>query len=117
MGDKRSKSCNNEWEKSHCCPLWLTGPSYSSGKIVTHAAFGDILMRLRERGKFTDVTLVCEGKLSPVDKLVVSACSEHLEQILENNECHHPTIVLHGIKCYDLEQLLMYMYTGEVSVP
>ncbi|KAK4317467.1 hypothetical protein Pmani_011468 [Petrolisthes manimaculis] len=82
-----------------------------------HAAFGDILMRLRERGKFTDVTLVCEGKFYPVHKLVLSACSEHLEKILENNQCHHPTIVLHGIKCYDLEQLLMYMYTGEVSVP
>ncbi|KAK3880145.1 hypothetical protein Pcinc_015346 [Petrolisthes cinctipes] len=81
-----------------------------------HAAFCDILTRLRERGTFTDVTLVCEGKFYPVHKLVLSACSEHLEKILENTQCRHPTIVLHGIKCCDLEQLLMYMYTGEVSV-
>ncbi|KAK4328499.1 hypothetical protein Pmani_001098 [Petrolisthes manimaculis] len=81
-----------------------------------HAAFCDILTRLRERGTFTDVTLVCEGKFYPVHKLVLSACSEHLEKILENTQCRHPTIVLHGIKCCDLEQLLMFMYTGEVNV-
>ncbi|XP_071515960.1 uncharacterized protein [Panulirus ornatus] len=82
-----------------------------------HATFCDILSRLREKGSFTDVTLACEGKFYPLHKLVLSTCSEYLENIFEKTPCKHPVIVLNDIKCSELEALLSYMYAGEVSVP
>lgn len=66
---------------------------------------------------FTDVTLACDGKFYPLHKLVLSTCSEYLKNIFENTPCKHPVIVLHDIKYSELEALLSYMYSGEVSVP
>lgn len=63
------------------------------------------------------MTLACEGKFYPLHKLVLSTCSEYLEQIFEKTPCKHPVIVLNDIKCSELEALLSYMYAGEVSVP
>ncbi|KAK8375745.1 hypothetical protein O3P69_008480 [Scylla paramamosain] len=80
------------------------------------ATFCHILSTLREKERYTDVTLACEGKFYPVHKLVLSTCSEYFEKMFEHTPCKHPVVVLKDIKCADMEALLSYMYDGVVSV-
>jgi len=80
------------------------------------ATFCHILSTLREKERYTDVTLACEGKFYPVHKLVLSTCSEYFEKMFEHTPCKHPVIVLKDVKPVDLEALLSYMYAGVVSV-
>ncbi|XP_064093088.1 longitudinals lacking protein, isoforms H/M/V-like isoform X46 [Macrobrachium nipponense] len=80
------------------------------------ATFCHILATLREKERYTDATLACEGKFYPVHKLVLSTCSEYFELMFENTPCKHPIIVLKDIKPDELEALLSYMYAGVVSV-
>ncbi|CAL4067958.1 unnamed protein product [Meganyctiphanes norvegica] len=80
------------------------------------ATFCHILSTLREKERYTDVTLACQGKFYQVHKLVLSACSEYFESMFENTPCKHPVIVLKDIKPDDIEALLSYMYAGVVSV-
>lgn len=80
------------------------------------ATFCHILATLREKERYTDATLACEGKFYPVHKLVLSTCSEYFELMFDNTPCKHPIIVLKDIKPDELEALLSYMYAGVVSV-
>ncbi|XP_064121237.1 zinc finger and BTB domain-containing protein 7A-like isoform X12 [Macrobrachium nipponense] len=79
--------------------------------------FCHILSTLREKERYSDVTLACEGKFYPTHKLVLSTCSEYFEKMFENTPCKHPVILLgKDVKCDELEALLSYMYDGVVSV-
>ncbi|KAK7066937.1 hypothetical protein SK128_026749 [Halocaridina rubra] len=80
------------------------------------ATFCHILSTLREKERYTDVTVACEGKFYPVHKLVLSTCSEYFEKIFDNTPCKHPVVVLKDIASDELEALLSYMYDGVVSV-
>ncbi|XP_045614294.2 LOW QUALITY PROTEIN: sentrin-specific protease 1 [Procambarus clarkii] len=80
------------------------------------ATFCHILSTLREKERYTDATLACEGKFYPVHKLVLSTCSEYFENMFEHTPCKHPIIVLKDVKPDELEALLSYMYAGVVSV-
>ncbi|XP_071530847.1 uncharacterized protein [Panulirus ornatus] len=80
------------------------------------ATFCHILSTLREKERYTDVTVACEGKFYPVHKLVLSTCSEYFEKIFDNTPCKHPVIVLKDVQTDELEALLSYMYEGAVSV-
>ncbi|XP_050686732.1 protein bric-a-brac 2-like isoform X16 [Eriocheir sinensis] len=80
------------------------------------ATFCHILATLRDKERYTDVTVACEGKFYPVHKLVLSTCSEYFEKIFENTPCKHPVIVLKDVNRSDLEALFCYMYEGAVSV-
>ncbi|XP_063864239.1 zinc finger protein 513-like isoform X2 [Scylla paramamosain] len=80
------------------------------------ATFCHILATLREKERYTDATLACDGKFYPVHKLVLSTCSEYFEKIFEHTPCKHPVIVLKDIKADALEALLNYMYAGYVNV-
>ncbi|KAG7165990.1 Longitudinals lacking protein-like 4 [Homarus americanus] len=80
------------------------------------ATFCHILSTLREKERYTDATLACDGKFYPVHKLVLSTCSEYFENMFEHTPCKHPIIVLKDVKPDELEALLSYMYAGVVSV-
>ncbi|KAK8744047.1 hypothetical protein OTU49_000980 [Cherax quadricarinatus] len=80
------------------------------------ATFCHILATLREKERYTDVTLACEGKFYPVHKLVLSTCSEYFESMFEQTPCKHPIVVLKDVKPDELEALLSYMYAGVVNV-
>ncbi|KAK8752270.1 hypothetical protein OTU49_017496 [Cherax quadricarinatus] len=78
--------------------------------------FCHILSTLREKERYTDATLACDGKFYPVHKLVLSTCSAYFESMFEHTPCKHPVIVLKDVKPDELEALLSYMYAGVVSV-
>lgn len=63
-----------------------------------------------------DVTLSAGGKTFPAHKLVLSAASNLFLELLKVTPCQHPVILLAGIGSDELEQVLDFVYTGEVSV-
>ncbi|XP_068226725.1 longitudinals lacking protein, isoforms H/M/V-like isoform X2 [Palaemon carinicauda] len=80
------------------------------------STFSHLISSLREKDQYTDVTLACDGKFYPAHKIVLSACSQYFEEMLQNTPCKHPIIVLKDILASELDALLNYMYVGEVSV-
>ncbi|KAF5287096.1 hypothetical protein FQA39_LY16081 [Lamprigera yunnana] len=73
----------------------------------------DALLTAKE---LVDVTLSCEGKKVVAHKMLLSACSTYFHDLLRDNPCQHPIIILRGVKFESLVTLLKFIYTGEVSV-
>ena len=66
---------------------------------------------------FTDVTLACEGNQKiAAHKVILSACSNFFQEILQENEHHHPLIYMQGIDIKYLILLKKFMYLGEAMV-
>ena len=73
--------------------------------------------RLRNEEDFFDVTLVSDDqKQMMAHKVVLSSCSEYFQNILKANKHSHPLICLNGITSMDLENVLDYIYKGEVKI-
>ncbi|CAL4075182.1 unnamed protein product, partial [Meganyctiphanes norvegica] len=71
---------------------------------------------LREQEEFVDVTLACEGQQVSAHKVVLAASSPFFRNILKNNPCQHPIIILNEVRYGELLTLLQYMYHGEVQI-
>ncbi|XP_022919185.1 protein abrupt isoform X2 [Onthophagus taurus] len=71
---------------------------------------------LRDEEDFVDVTLACDGCSFTAHKVVLSACSPYFKQLLKENPCQHPIIILRDVKQRDMDNLLRFMYNGEVHV-
>ncbi|ETN62568.1 hypothetical protein AND_005732 [Anopheles darlingi] len=77
------------------------------------AAFPQLLAGQR----FVDVTLACEGHQVQCHRLVLAACSTYFENLLGENPCQHPIIILpRDIKLWAIQALVDFMYKGEVNV-
>ncbi|CAM1322076.1 mamo (predicted) [Pycnogonum litorale] len=72
--------------------------------------------KLLANGSFVDVTLACEGSSLKAHKMVLSACSPFFEEILIENPCKHPVVILRDVKLLDLKAIIEFMYRGEVNV-
>jgi len=76
-----------------------------------------VFSRLRSEELFVDVTLATMDKQTlRAHRMVLSAGSGYLEEILALNPSDHPTIVLSTISHKQLQLLVDFMYTGEISV-
>ena len=71
---------------------------------------------LLDSNDLVDVTLGVEGKKLSAHKMLLSACSPYFRELLRDNPCQHPIIVLRDIPYDDVSCLLSFMYHGEVSV-
>ncbi|XP_049762547.1 transcription factor GAGA-like [Schistocerca cancellata] len=71
---------------------------------------------LRCHGDLVDVTLAAGGRSFPAHKIVLSAASPFLLDLLKSTPCQHPVVMLAGVTAHDLEALLEFVYRGEVSV-
>ncbi|XP_027207174.2 uncharacterized protein [Penaeus vannamei] len=80
------------------------------------STFCHTIAALRDKQRYTDATVACDGKFYPVHKFVLSTCSEYFEEMFEHTPCKHPVIVLRDVQCDELEAILNYMYAGVVSV-
>jgi len=64
-----------------------------------------------------DVTLACcDGKYLKSHKLILSACSPYFHKLLQDNPCHHPIIILKDVRGEEMENILSFMYNGEVQI-
>ncbi|XP_069999294.1 protein jim lovell isoform X2 [Penaeus vannamei] len=80
------------------------------------ATFCHMLSAFRQKDKYTDAMLACEGKFYPVHKLVLSTCSQYFEEMFDHTLGKHPIVLLQDVKCDEIEALLNFMYVGIVSV-
>lgn len=81
-----------------------------------HSTFLENLSSLRDRQVFTDVILSCGDQFYPAHQLVLSSCSTFFSHALEVVKCPSPVLLLHGIEQSTLEELLMFMYDGQVTI-
>ena len=67
--------------------------------------------------EFVDVTLVSEdGKQVKAHKVVLSASSPVLKNILVSNPHQHPLVYLTGLKYPELQSMINFMYLGQAEV-
>jgi len=75
---------------------------------------------LRDDADFFDVTLATDEDEVKAHKVVLSACSPHLKQVLKRHSKSehqaHLLIYLRGVRHVDLVSVLEFMYSGEVNV-
>ena len=73
--------------------------------------------KLRNENDFFDVTLVSDDqKQISAHKVVLSSCSEYFKNILKQNKHPHPLLCLEGINFKDLNNILDYIYHGEIKL-
>ena len=73
--------------------------------------------RIRKDKDFLNVTLVTEDEVQlEAHKVILSASSPFLENILKKSSHKHPLLFLSGISSYNLNLILDYVYFGEVQV-
>ncbi|CAH1183775.1 unnamed protein product [Phaedon cochleariae] len=75
-------------------------------------AFDNLLIN----SELIDVTLYAEGTKIGAHKMLLSACSSYFRNLFREFPQEHPIIVLKGIKCEVLTDILKFIYSGEVSV-
>ncbi|XP_034249675.1 sex determination protein fruitless-like isoform X2 [Thrips palmi] len=71
---------------------------------------------LQERGCMVDCTLGAEGQSLQAHKVVLSACSPYLEDLLTKHYDKHPILILKDVRFDELKAMVDYMYRGEVNV-
>ena len=71
---------------------------------------------LREEKELFDVTLVCDDSQLSAHKVILSACSPFFRRVLGQNPHQHPLIYIKGVKFKELQNVLNFMYMGEVSL-
>lgn len=80
------------------------------------SSFTQTLSSDRSSGYYCDVTLTCDSNFYNVHKLVLASCSDYFAKMFHYTEEKHPLIVLAVVDHEVLENLLDYMYEGQVDV-
>ncbi len=86
-----------------------------------HNSFFSIMQDLCATETLTDVTLACGGQLFEAHKLILCVCSSFFRSILArpsrpDRAGQHPIVYLKDVAPHHLEQLMQYMYHGEINV-
>ena len=72
---------------------------------------------LRNEDEFFDVTLVGDDNIhASAHKVVLSACSDFFKSILKQTKHSHPMLCLEGINSQEMNNVLDYIYNGEVEI-
>ena len=74
------------------------------------------LKELKDEDDLYDVTLACGDEEVSAHKVILSACSPFLKNVLRRHKHQHPLLYIHGFSFSDLQSLLSFMYLGEVSI-
>ena len=74
--------------------------------------------RLRHKEDFCDVTLVGDDyKQVTAHKVILSSCSEYFDHVLRNSKKHaHPLLCLQGVRFQDIQNILDFIYNGELKI-
>ncbi|XP_064252293.1 kelch-like protein 38 isoform X5 [Passer domesticus] len=76
------------------------------------------LNALRQSRMLTDVTLCSGGFEIPCHRNVLASSSPYFKAMFCNNfrESHQPKVILKGIDADILDQIILYVYTGEILI-
>ena len=73
--------------------------------------------KLRTSDNFYDVTLVSDDQQQVLaHKVVLSSSSEYFRNVLTSNTHAHPLLCLNGVNKGDLENILDFIYNGEIQI-
>ena len=73
--------------------------------------------QLRTKTKFQDVTLVSDDQQQiSAHRVVLTACSGYFNNVLSQNVHSHPFLCLDGINFLELNNVLDFIYNGEVQI-
>lgn len=86
---------------------------WNNHQVNMLGVFGELL----DGDNFVDVTLACEGESLKAHKMVLSACSPFFRDLLVNNPCQHPIIILSNVNFKNVKMLIEFMYKGQVQIP
>ena len=75
-----------------------------------------LVQSIKEENEFHDVSLACEDKQVGAHKVVLAAGSSKLRSILLSNPHPHPVIYLYGVKFSILENIIKFIYQGELTI-
>ncbi|CAL4125757.1 unnamed protein product, partial [Meganyctiphanes norvegica] len=78
--------------------------------------FTTLLDDIRRKGLYSDATISCEDREYHVHSALLSISSDFFTQIFKERCCEKPFIIMNGVLPIHLEKLLIYIYTGEVSI-
>ncbi|XP_015177049.1 PREDICTED: protein abrupt isoform X2 [Polistes dominula] len=82
-----------------------------------HSSILSSFRHLKDVEDFVDVTLSAANNTRfTAHKVVLSACSPYFRDVLRENPCRHPTIILKDVTASDVASLLRFMYYGEVNI-
>ena len=71
---------------------------------------------LRDNSEFSDVTLFSEGQEIKAHKIVLSASSSVLKQILSSHQHSNPLIYMNRVEYKTLCSIIDFIYFGEVGI-
>ena len=72
---------------------------------------------IRKNQDFSDVTLVCEeDQQIEAHRVILSACSPSLMNLLRKNKHSHPMIYMRGIKFKNLAAIIDFIYHGQANI-
>ncbi|NXY19435.1 KLH38 protein, partial [Atrichornis clamosus] len=76
------------------------------------------LNALRQSRMLTDVTLCCGGFEIPCHRNVLASSSSYFKAMFCNNfrESHQAKVILKGMDADILDQIILYVYTGEILI-
>jgi hypothetical protein len=105
-------------------PPSMAGEQFNLRWNDFHESLARSLCSMRDDEDFVDVTLVCEdGQHVDAHRIVLSACSDYFRRVLRKASVSssrrlgaNPVLVLCGIAFPELQQILRFMYHGEVQV-
>ena len=84
---------------------------------LTHRDHQSILAgSIQEEKDFCDVTLACQDQQVRAHKVVLAASSPKLRTILLSNPHPSPLLYLTGVKFSVLENIIRFIYHGEVAI-
>lgn len=69
-----------------------------------------------ETEDLVDVTLAIEGQYLKAHKMVLSVCSPYFRKLFSMNPCKHPIVFMKDVSFIVMNDLLTFMYQGEVQV-
>ena len=73
--------------------------------------------KLRSTDHFYDVTLVSDDQQQmSAHKVVLASCSEYFKNVLTSNKHSNPMLCLSGVTREDLQNMLDYIYYGEIQI-
>lgn len=80
------------------------------------AAVSSSLESLRNGGDLVDTSLWCEGRCFKAHRVVLSACSHYFRQIFLEVAAPNVQIILSHVPHQDIDLILQFIYSGEVSL-
>nr|XP_022911604.1 protein tramtrack, beta isoform-like [Onthophagus taurus] len=81
-----------------------------------HKNMSNGMQALLENEDLVDVTLAVEGKYIKAHKIVLSICSPYFKELFQSNPCKHPIVFMKDVSYIAMNDLLTFMYQGEVQV-